>query len=165
MKKNCYIGYAISIVSGLIIIASAFLSLTMTSETGHLIQGESLFNILLGGITPASQTMSIAIVFYVIGIALALVEIVCGVVGLILTANNKHSGIYLLIERIVSLVAVLAVIISFIMIGVDLLAIESTAYNFTGFGIVLAILGALLLIEGIFLVRKPKAEEDSKSEE
>lgn len=164
MKKNCYIGYAISIISGLIIIASAFLSLTMTSETGNLIQGESLFNILIGGITPATQTMSVAIVFYVIGIALALVEIICGVVGLILTAKDKHSGIYLLIERIVSLLAFLCVIISFILIGVDLLAIESTAYNFTGFGIVLAILGALLLIEGIFFVRKPKSDGSSSDE-
>ncbi len=164
MKKNCYIGYAISIVSGLIIIASAFLSLTMTSETGMLIQGESLFNILINGIAPATQTMSVAIVFYCVGIALALVEIICGVVGLILTATDKHSGIYLLIERIVSLVAFLAVIISFILIGVDLLAIESTAYNFTGFGIVLAILGTLLLIEGIFFVRKPKVEESNSNE-
>ena len=161
MKKNCFIGYGISIVSGLIIIASAFLSLTMTSEVGSLVQGESLFNILMNGIVPATQTMSIAIVFYCVGIALALVEIICGVVGIILTANDKHSGVYLLIERIVSLVAFLAVIISFILIGVDLLAIESTAYNFTGFGIVLAILGTLLLIEGIFLVRNPAREKKS----
>lgn len=164
MKKNCYIGYAISIVSGLIVIASAFLSLTMTSETGNLIQGESLFNILINGITPASQTMSIAIIFYIVAIALAFVEIVCGVIGLILTSMDKHSGIYLWIERIVSLVAFLAVIISFILIGMDLLAIESTAYNFTGFGIVLAILGALLLIEGIFFVRKPKTESSDEDE-
>jgi len=164
MKKNCFIGYGISIASGLIILASAFLSLTMTSDLGNLVQGESLFNILIKGITPATQTMSIAIVFYCIGIALAFVEIVCGVVGLILTAKNKHSGIYLLIERIVSLVAFLVVIIAFILIGVDLLAIESTAYNFTGFGIVLAILGTLLLIEGIFFVRKPKVEEKDSNE-
>lgn len=164
MKKNCYIGYAISIVSGLIVIASAFLSLTMTSETGNLVQGESLFNILINGIMPASQTMSVAIVFYIIAISLAFVEVVCGVVGLILTSMDKHSGIYLLIERFISLLAFLAVIISFIMIGVDLLAIESTAYNFTGFGIVLAILGVLLLIEGIFFVRKPKTESSDEDE-
>ena len=165
MKKNCYIGYAISLVSGLIIIASAFLSLTMTSSTGNLIQGESLFNIMLNSFGTLTQTMNVAIVFYVIAIALAFVEIVCAVIGIIFTAKDKYFKVFLLIERIISLLAFLCVMISFILIGIDLLAIESTAYNFTGFGIVLAILGALLLIEGIFLVRKPLPDGSKREKE
>ncbi len=159
MKKNCYIGYAISLVSGLIIIASAFLSLTMKSETGNLVQGESLFNLILSG------QISTAVVFYMIGIILGFAMIVLAVIGLIFTAKDKYFKILLLIERIMSLVAFVCIMISFIIIGMDLLAIESTAYNFTGFGIVLAILGVLLLIEGVFLVRKPLPDGSKRDED
>ncbi len=155
MKKNSYIGYTISLISGLVIIASAFLSLVMTSSAGTLSQGQSLFEYIMNFSGGYESMFSVSLVFYIIAIVLALVEIVCAVVGLILTARSKESRVFLLIERIISLVAFVCIIISFILLGIHLLSIEAEYSNFTGLGIVLGILGSLLLIEGMFLVRKP----------
>lgn len=164
MKKNSYIGYSISLISGIMIIASAFLSLVMTSSAGTLSQGKSLFDYIMNFSGGYEAMLSASIVFYIIAIVLAVVEIVCAVVGLIMTAKSKESRTFLLIERIISLVAFVCIIISFVLLGVHLLSIEAEYFNFTGLGIVLGILGSLLLIEGIFFVRKP-ARVEKRTEE
>jgi len=165
MKKNSYIGYSISLISGLIIIASAFLPLTMTSLTGNITQGASVYDILFNSFNALTQTMSVAVVLFAIAIVLAVVEVICAIIGLIVTAKNKYFKAFLIVERVIGLLAFLCAIISFILLGIDLLAIESISYNFVGFGIVTAILGTLLLIEGIFLVRKPLPDGKKKDEE
>jgi len=161
MKKNSYIGYSIALVSGLIVIASAFLSLIMTSSVGVLSQGDSLFTYLMNSTGSYDPTFNAALVLYVGAIALALVLVVCSVVGLIMTSMTKHSKIFLLIQRIASLLSFVLIIISFILLGVHLLSIEAEYFNFTGLGIVAGILGSLLVIEGVFLVRNPLREKNS----
>lgn len=160
MKKNSFIGYSIAIVSGLIMIASAFLSLTMVSETGSLVQGQSLFEALknLGSIDSTLYTVSI--IMYLIGVGFACVELICGIIGMIMSANDKYSKVLLLIERVISVLAFLCVVISLCVLGGYLAGIEATGYNFTGFGILLAVLGSLLLVDGFFIVRTKKIEKN-----
>ena len=161
MKKNSYIGYTLSLISGLVVIASAFLSLIMTSSVGVLSQGDSLFNYLINSTGSYDPTFNAALVLYVGAIALALILVICSVIGLIMTSMTKHSKIFLLIQRVVSLLAFVFIIISFILLGLHLLSIEAEYFNFTGLGIVVGILGSLLLVEGIFLVRNPARERKS----
>lgn len=151
MKKNSFIGYSIAIISGILLVCSALLSLTMTSSSGEIIQGSPLFSYLT--ITVGNQMLSLSIVFYIISIAFGLVNIICAIIGLIFTAKGTSSKVFLLVQRIVSLLSFLSIIISFIFLGIYLSRIESTEYNFMGFGILVAILATLLSIGGIFLVR------------
>ena len=95
MKKNTFIGYIIAMVSSLIMVGSMFLSLTMMQDAGVLKQGESAFNLLLGG--SLNSTMGTVVVLYVIAVALALVNFVCAIVGMVLASKGKFSKIYTLV--------------------------------------------------------------------
>lgn len=160
MKKNSFIGYSIAIVSGIIMIASAFLSLTMISETGSLEQGQSLFEALKNLSSGYSTLYLVSVIMYLIGVVFAVIELICGIVGIIMTANNKYSKVFLIIERVISVLAFLCIVISLCVLGAYLAEIEATGYNFTGFGILLAVLGSLLLVDGFFIVRTKKVEKE-----
>lgn len=158
MKKNSVIGYILAIVSGLILVGSAFLSLTMISLTGNLEQQNSLFDYFFGG-AEHTGTMSVVVILYAIGIILAVLCLLCAVVGLIFALKSKFPKTLLLIVRILSLCAFVAVIIGLVLLGVYLATISAIYSNFIGLGIMLAVLGSLLLIEGTFLVRVKTVEK------
>ena len=161
MKKNSIIGYTIAIFSGLLIVGSAFFSLTMMLVTGQFKQGNSLFDYFFGGVK-AVEGMNLPIIVYGVAIMMAVVCIVFALIGLICTIRGKRSKLLLTMERIASLLCFIAIILSLITLGLHIATQTYEGVNIMGIGLLVALLGSLLLIEGMFLVR---VRETKKSEE
>ena len=160
MKKSCILGYSISILGGILMIASAFLSLTMTSFAGVLTQGDSLFVYLTSGLAGYSSLFSTAIVFYSIAIVLSVVAIICSVILLVMSIINKYNVIFLLILRILTLFVFMSILIALMLLGFYVSTIEAELFNFIGIGISVAVLASLLIVMGTFFARAKQKTND-----
>ena len=154
MKSKTYLGYIFAILSGLLIIGSAFLSLNITYIANEHTQGNSLFNIFMN-LGSADLSMKIVAILYIAAIAFALVLIVYSLVALILTTSGKKPRASLITLRILSCVAFAMTIAMFVYLGVALSLRETPFYNFVGIGPAVAVLGSLFMILSLFMVKKP----------
>jgi len=153
MGKKNYLGYIIAILSGLAVIGSAFLSLTMTSSLGKLTQGNSLFNEVLDFST-LDDGVKISAILYLVAVLFSFVEIVYAIVGLIFAKKGKRLRVNVTIQRIFGCVVFIFTISMFVFLGVYLSTLSNDYYNFNGIGTFVAVLASLLLVQAEFSLRK-----------
>ena len=158
MGKKHYLGYFVAIISGLAIIGSAFLSLTMISSLGQLSQGGSLFSEILDFST-ADMGKKVAMIFYLVAVLFAFVEIVYAIVGLIFAKLGKQFRVNVTIQRIFGLLVFLLIVVMFVVLGTYLSVVEKEYYQYNGLGTLVAILASLLLVQGEFSVRKAQKKK------
>ena len=160
MKTKAYVGYIFAILSGLVMVASAFLSLNITYIAKEHTQGESLFKVITN-LSAADASSKVVAILYLVALGFAVGLIVYSLVVLFLTLSGKKPRINLLILRILSCVAFAMTIAMFIYLGVVLSLKETPYYNFVGIGPAMAVIGSLFLILSLFLVKKPAMDTNN----